>query len=65
MVRDRGLDEHGHTTGPNGAIERARPSEGAVLALGTGKGFWHADGIGEDEIGEGRGDTEFHGVLSG
>ena len=27
----------GHTTGPNGAIERARLSEGALLALRTGQ----------------------------
>jgi redox-sensitive bicupin YhaK (pirin superfamily) len=53
----------GHTTGPNGAIERARLSEGALLALRTGKGVWHAEGIGEDEISEGHGDTEFRGVL--
>jgi redox-sensitive bicupin YhaK (pirin superfamily) len=53
----------GHSTGPSGAIERARLSEGALLALRTGKGAWHAEGIGEDEIGEGRGDTEFRGVL--
>ena len=36
----------GHTTGPNGAIERARLSEGALLALRTGRGAWHAEGIG-------------------
>jgi redox-sensitive bicupin YhaK (pirin superfamily) len=53
----------GHSTGPNGAIERARLSEGALLALRTGKGAWHAEGIGEDEISEGHGDTEFRGVL--
>jgi quercetin 2,3-dioxygenase len=53
----------GHTTGPNGAIERARLSEGSLLALRTGKGAWHAEGIGEDQISEGRGDTEFRGVL--
>jgi redox-sensitive bicupin YhaK (pirin superfamily) len=53
----------GHSTGPNGAIQRARLSEGALLALRTGKGAWHAEGIGEDEISEGRGDTEFRGVL--
>ena len=53
----------GHSTGPGGTIERARLSEGALLALRTGKGAWHAEGIGEDEIGEGRGDTEFRGVL--
>ena len=53
----------GHSTGPDGTIERARLSEGALLALRTGKGAWHAEGIGEDEIGEGHGDTEFRGVL--
>jgi quercetin 2,3-dioxygenase len=53
----------GHSTGPNGAIERARLSEGALLVLRTGRGAWHAEGIGEDEIGEGHGDTEFRGVL--
>jgi len=53
----------GHSTGPNGTIERARLTEGALLALRTGRGAWHAEGIGEDEIGEGRGDTEFRGVL--
>ena len=53
----------GHSTGPNGTIERARLSEGALLALRTGKGAWHAEGIGEDEIDEGLGDTEFRGVL--
>jgi quercetin 2,3-dioxygenase len=53
----------GHTTGPNRAIERARLSEGALLALRTGRGAWHAEGIGEDESSEGRGDTEFRGLL--
>jgi redox-sensitive bicupin YhaK (pirin superfamily) len=53
----------GHSTGPGGAIERARLSEGALLALRTGRGAWHAEGIGEDEIDEGRGETEFRGVL--
>jgi redox-sensitive bicupin YhaK (pirin superfamily) len=53
----------GHSTGRDGAIERARLSEGALLALRTGRGAWHAEGIGEDEISEGHGDTEFRGVL--
>ena len=53
----------GHSTGPDGAMERARLSEGALLALRTGKGAWHAEGIGEDEISEGLADTEFRGVL--
>ncbi len=53
----------GHSTGPDGSIERARLSEGALLALRTGRGAWHAEAIGEDEIKEGRGDTEFRGIL--
>jgi quercetin 2,3-dioxygenase len=53
----------GHSTGPGGAIERARLSEGALLALRTGRGAWHAESIGQDEVKEGRGDTEFRGVL--
>lgn len=53
----------GHSTGPSGAMERARLSAGALLALRTGRGAWHAEAIGQDEIGEGLGDTEFRGVL--
>jgi redox-sensitive bicupin YhaK (pirin superfamily) len=53
----------GHSTGPNGAIERARLSAGALLALRTGRGAWHAESVGEDEVREGQGDTEFRGVL--
>jgi redox-sensitive bicupin YhaK (pirin superfamily) len=53
----------GHSTGPGGAMERARLPEGSLLALRTGRGAWHAEAIGEDEIKEGRGDTEFRGVL--
>ena len=33
----------GHSTGPGGAMERARLSEGALLALRTGRGAWHAE----------------------
>jgi quercetin 2,3-dioxygenase len=53
----------GHSTGPGGAIERARLSEGALLALRTGRGAWHAEAIGADELGEGKADAEFRGVL--
>src|SRR4026208_1866605 len=44
----------GHTTGPNGAIERARLAEGPRLALRTGSGAWPAAGAGGDEISEAR-----------
>jgi quercetin 2,3-dioxygenase len=53
----------GHSTGPGGAMERARMSEGALLALRTGRGVWHAEAIGADELEEGQGDAEFRGVL--
>jgi redox-sensitive bicupin YhaK (pirin superfamily) len=53
----------GHSTGPGGAMERARLTEGALLALRTGRGAWHAEAIGADELEAGRADTEFRGVL--
>ncbi len=53
----------GHSTGPGGAMERARLRTGALLALRTGRGAWHAEALGADEIGEGRADTEFRSVL--
>ena len=53
----------GHSTGPGGAIERARLSEGALLALRTGRGAWHAEAIGADELAEGSADAEWRGVL--
>jgi redox-sensitive bicupin YhaK (pirin superfamily) len=53
----------GHSTGPGGAMERARLSEGALLALRTGRGAWHAEALGADELGEGQADSQFRGVL--
>jgi redox-sensitive bicupin YhaK (pirin superfamily) len=53
----------GHSTGPEGAIERVRLGPGSLLALRTGRGVWHAEAIGKDEVEEGRGDTEFRSVL--
>ena len=53
----------GHSTGPGGAMERAKLNEGALLALRTGRGAWHAEAVGADELEEGQGDTEFRGVL--
>src|SRR5688500_7269842 len=53
----------GHSTGPGGSMERARLSEGALLALRTGSGAWHAESIGADELEEGQADAEFRGVL--
>ena len=53
----------GHSTGPGGAIERARLPKGALLALRTGRGAWHAEAIGAEERGEGLGDSEWRSVL--
>src|ERR687898_660222 len=56
----------GHSTGPGGAIERARLPKGALLALRTGRGAWHAEAIGAEERTEGLGDTEWRkGVFLG
>jgi len=53
----------GHSTGPGGAMQRARLSAGALLALRTGRGAWHAEALGADELAEGHADTGFRGVL--
>ena len=53
----------GHTTGAGGTIERARMRAGSLLKLRTGRGVYHAEGIGEDELREGKAGTEFRGVL--
>jgi quercetin 2,3-dioxygenase len=53
----------GHSTGPGRAMERARLPKGALLALRTGRGTWHAEAIGAEEREEGLGDTEWRSVL--
>src|SRR5437773_1834936 len=55
----KGSASTGHTTGPAGSMERARLSEGSLLFLRTGRGAWHAEALGADEVEEGRGDSEF------
>jgi redox-sensitive bicupin YhaK (pirin superfamily) len=59
----QGSASTGHTTGPAGSVERARLPEGSLLALRTGRGAWHAEAVGADEVEEGHGDTEFRSVL--
>jgi len=59
----RGSASTGHNTGPGGAMERARLSEGSLLWLRTGRGAWHAEAVGADEVEEGHGDIEFRSVL--
>ncbi len=59
----RGSASTGHSTGPGGAMERARLPQGSLLALRTGRGAWHAEAVGADEVEKGLGDTEFRSVL--
>lgn len=59
----KGTASTGHSTGTGGSTERERLPEGSLLWLRTGRGAWHAEGIGADEVGEGQGDTEFRSVL--
>jgi len=59
----QGSASTGHSTGPGGSIERAQLPEGSLLALRTGRGEWHAEAVGADEVKEGHGDIEFRSVL--
>jgi len=52
----------GHSTGPGGTFERARLETGALLKIRTGRGVYHAENIGEDELREGQ-TGEFRSVL--
>src|SRR4030081_400490 len=58
-----GSSSTGHSTGPGGAMERARLEAGSLLKLRAGRGVYHAEGIGEDELREGKAGTEMRGVL--
>jgi redox-sensitive bicupin YhaK (pirin superfamily) len=58
-----GASSTGHSTGPGGAMERARLEAGSLLKLRTGRGILHAEGIGKDELEEGKAGTEMRGVL--
>src|SRR5438132_4362606 len=58
-----GSSSTGHSTGPGGAMERARLETGSLLKLRTGRGVWHAEGIGQDELREGKQGTDMRGLL--
>jgi redox-sensitive bicupin YhaK (pirin superfamily) len=58
-----GSSSTGHSTGPGGAMERARLEEGSLLKLRTGRGILHAEGIGKDELEEGKAGSEMRGLL--
>jgi redox-sensitive bicupin YhaK (pirin superfamily) len=57
-----GSSSTGHSTGPGGAMERARLETGSLLKLRTGRGVLHAEALGEDEIQAGTA-TEMRSVL--
>jgi redox-sensitive bicupin YhaK (pirin superfamily) len=52
----------GHSTGPDGDFERARLDKGGLLKIRTGRGVYHAESIGADQLREGR-NAEFRSVL--
>jgi hypothetical protein len=58
-----GESSTGHTTGPGGAIERVRLEAGSLLKLRTGRGVYHAEGIGQEQLREGKAGSEMRGVL--
>jgi redox-sensitive bicupin YhaK (pirin superfamily) len=58
-----GVASTGHSTGPGGTMERARLEAGSLLKVRTGRGVWHAEGIGEDEVLEGNAGGVMRGVL--
>src|SRR6267378_2473007 len=58
-----GASSTGHSTGPGGAFERAKLEEGSVLKVRTGRGVYHAEGLGKDELEEGKAGTEMRGLL--
>jgi redox-sensitive bicupin YhaK (pirin superfamily) len=57
-----GVASTGHSTGPGGAFERAQLETGGLLKIRTGRGVYHAESIGEDELREGK-TGEFRSVL--
>src|SRR6476661_11138631 len=52
----------GHSTGPGGTFERAQLGAGGLLKIRTGRGVYHAESIGADQLAEGR-SGEFRSVL--
>jgi redox-sensitive bicupin YhaK (pirin superfamily) len=58
-----GSSSTGHSTGPGGTMERAKLEEGSVLKVRTGRGVLHAEGLGKDELAEGKVGTDMRGLL--
>jgi redox-sensitive bicupin YhaK (pirin superfamily) len=57
-----GVASTGHSTGPGGTFERAQLETGGLLKIRTGRGVYHAEDIGADELREGK-TGEFRSVL--
>jgi redox-sensitive bicupin YhaK (pirin superfamily) len=57
-----GAASTGHSTGPGGTFERAQLETGGLLKIRTGRGVYHAENIGADQLREGR-TGEFRSVL--
>ena len=57
-----GTASTGHSTGPGGSFERAQLETGGLLKIRTGRGVYHAEDIGEDQLREGK-TGEFRSVL--
>jgi redox-sensitive bicupin YhaK (pirin superfamily) len=57
-----GVASTGHSTGPGGTFERAQLETGGLLKIRTGRGVYHAENIGADQLREGR-TGEFRSVL--
>jgi redox-sensitive bicupin YhaK (pirin superfamily) len=58
-----GSSSTGHSTGPGGSMERAKLDEGSLLKVRTGRGVLHAEGLGKDELAEGKIGSEMRGLL--
>jgi len=59
----KGSTSTGHSTGPDGAMERARLPEGSLLHLRAGRGVRHAEGVGADQLRDGLDGGEVRTVL--
>jgi quercetin 2,3-dioxygenase len=57
-----GVASTGHSTGPGGSFERAQLETGGLLKIRTGRGVYHAEDIGADELRQGK-SGEFRSVL--
>jgi redox-sensitive bicupin YhaK (pirin superfamily) len=57
-----GVASTGHSTGLGGTFERASLAAGGLLKIRTGRGVYHAENIGADQLAEGK-TGEFRSVL--